>query len=289
MGSDCDDAGDFAVLHALADNGEAEILACIYRGSEITYFGPGCMDAINTYYGRPDIPLGASKGNIVGDTREVYAKEIAEDLVTFGHDVIERGQVPDAVEVYRRVLTEAKDTSITIVTVGHLKVLHDLLISKADSLSPLNGRDLIAQKVKKWVCMGGQYPNPNAIPEWNFAKNGAAAYSHTVVKQWPTKCVFSGIEIGKAITTGKKLGETPANNPVRKAYELFLKNLEKVRPSWDLTAVLYAVRGLSTYWDAETSGHNCVYENGTNRWISEPDKEHAYLVRKLILNLWEIF
>lgn len=59
MGGDCDDAGALAVLHVLADRGEARILAVTScTSAEAT---PGCIDAINTYYGRPEIPVGALK------------------------------------------------------------------------------------------------------------------------------------------------------------------------------------------------------------------------------------
>ncbi len=48
IGSDCDDAGALAVLHALADRGEVEILACMLR-SEKNAFGPAASRlSINT-------------------------------------------------------------------------------------------------------------------------------------------------------------------------------------------------------------------------------------------------
>ena len=36
--------------------------------------------------------------------------------------------------------------------------LRDLLASPADAISPLKGRELVKQKVDRWVCMGGRYP-----------------------------------------------------------------------------------------------------------------------------------
>ncbi len=57
IGSDCDDAGAMAVLHKLADKGEVKILGVIYSSGK-NKFGIGVCDAINTYYGRGDLPLG---------------------------------------------------------------------------------------------------------------------------------------------------------------------------------------------------------------------------------------
>jgi len=45
--TDCDDAGALAVLHALADNGEAEILATVVS-TRYPYSAP-CVEAINRY------------------------------------------------------------------------------------------------------------------------------------------------------------------------------------------------------------------------------------------------
>src|SRR5690606_9471119 len=56
VGGDIDDAGAFAVMHALADRGEIEILAVgIVNGHELAV---PYADAVNTWYGRPDIPIG---------------------------------------------------------------------------------------------------------------------------------------------------------------------------------------------------------------------------------------
>ena len=52
---DADDVGAVAVLHALADSGEAEILAM--GVSSKNPWSPLCLSALNTYFGRGDIPL----------------------------------------------------------------------------------------------------------------------------------------------------------------------------------------------------------------------------------------
>ena len=71
IGSDCDDAGALAVLHALADAGEIRILGVIFSSGKNRY-GVGTCDAINTYYGRGDLPLGQYQGSDVGDPRDSY-------------------------------------------------------------------------------------------------------------------------------------------------------------------------------------------------------------------------
>src|SRR5208283_4142119 len=56
MSSDHDDVGDIAALHGLASLGECKILAIMV--SSRNGGTPLCMDAINTYYGKPGIPIG---------------------------------------------------------------------------------------------------------------------------------------------------------------------------------------------------------------------------------------
>ena len=98
MGSDCDDAGALAVAHALADAGELDLLGVIFSSGRNRY-GVGTCDAINTYYGRGDLPLGQYQNADVGDPTDSYTKRIATDTRRFGHDVVD--EAPDLVAVYR--------------------------------------------------------------------------------------------------------------------------------------------------------------------------------------------
>ncbi len=56
FGDDGDELATLAVLHHLADLGETKILAVGQSNSRRD--APGAIDVINTYYGRPDLPIG---------------------------------------------------------------------------------------------------------------------------------------------------------------------------------------------------------------------------------------
>ena len=77
-------------------------------------------------------------------------------------------QVPSAVEVYRSVLAQQPDSSVTISSIGFLTNLDDLLASGPDQHSPLSGPALVAAKVKSIVVMGGNYPSSGGKMTWNF-------------------------------------------------------------------------------------------------------------------------
>ncbi len=269
---DVDDVGAVAVLHALADRGEAKILAmgvCVKNP-----WSPPCLDALNTYFGRPDTPLGVVKGP-AHNRASKYAQAVAEE---FPHALKSAEDAPDAALLYRQVLAKQSDQSVVMVSVGQLTNLHNLLNTGPDQHSNLDGRELAQRKVRIWVCMGGKFPEGQ---EANLVNDGpAAAYA---IEHWPTPIIFSGWEIGNEIMTGAKLRNTPIGTPVRRAYELY-NNLEN-RQSWDQTAVLYAVRGLdgglAEYWDVVSEGYLHVNQDGSNQWRTSPDKDHAYLVRKM--------
>ena len=68
MIGDYDDVGAMAVLHKLADAGECEILATV--SSTHANASIGTIEVVNRHYGRPDIPVGAVKGDGVGGGSE---------------------------------------------------------------------------------------------------------------------------------------------------------------------------------------------------------------------------
>ncbi len=289
MTGDCDDCGALAVLHALADNGEVEILGCIASWGANPYV-PGCIDAINTYYGRGDLPIGAEPDEI-GRLDSRYTEAIAKNTARYGHDLVTKEGLPTALSVYRQILSEQAEGSVTIVTVGRLKGMADLLRSKPDALSALDGVSLVKKKVLRWVCMGGRYPNtepPSSKDsgakkggEANFCTYGGKEYTGTAVESCPVPVVFSGYEIGVEVKTGPALMKDTNDNPAAEAYRLFFGGAtEQSRPSWDQTAVLYAVRGAGPWWDLVSTGYNHIKEDGMNTWRPSPDKDHAYLVKR---------
>ncbi|MEM9368928.1 MAG: hypothetical protein AAGD07_23295 [Planctomycetota bacterium] len=75
----------------------------------------------------------------------------------YAHDLGSDQQALPAIQVIRRVLTNAADRSIAIVQVGLASNLADLIESPADSISPLNGRELVRQKVRLTSVMAGAF------------------------------------------------------------------------------------------------------------------------------------
>jgi inosine-uridine nucleoside N-ribohydrolase len=272
MGPDYDDVGAITLLHAFADSGQAKILATI---ASTKYDGVACvMNAFNIYFNRPDIPIAVPKGqaSTLRDPQHWTDTLIAK----YPHNIKNNADVPDAAELYRKILSTQPDHSVTIVTVGFLTNLSNLLLSKADKYSSLDGKDLVKQKVKQLVCMAGRFPSGS-----EFNVNQDAVASQNVFSTWPTNILFSGFEIGWKIRVGLPLihNNTIHNSPVKDVFSICIPMSTEDsagRMSWDETAVLVAVKGYGPFYNLEF-GQIRVASDGSNTWSTE-GKQHAHLV-----------
>ncbi|MEO8960283.1 MAG: nucleoside hydrolase [Ginsengibacter sp.] len=274
IGPDYDDAGAITILHVLADKGEAKILATVASNK---YEGiASVLNVFNTYFNRLQIPVGVPKGNAV-DVRD--SQHWTDTLLSkYPHKIKHNSEVPDAVELYRKVLAEQPDQSVTIVTVGFLTNLANLLKTPGDQYSPLDGRSLIEKKVKRLVSMAGKFPEGK---EFNIIKD--AASSKEALEAWPTPVIFSGFEIGEKIKTGLPLihNNFIQNNPAKDVFSICIPmspSDSAGRMSWDQTAVLVAVRGDKPFYKLH-SGKIKIGEDGTNSW-DENGTGQYYLVEK---------
>jgi len=283
FGPDYDDAGALAFLHAMADSGKAEILAVISSNKD-TLVGP-CIDIVNTYFGRPDLPLGAPKGIAL----DLGAWQHWPDslVARFPHKIQSTTDLPDAVEVYRKTLYAQPDGSVTLVTVGFLTNLAGLLRSQPDTICPLTGLDLVSKKVKKLVSMAGWFPEGK---EFNVHMDSTS--SQYVYENWPGPIVFTGYEIGSKIYTGLNLIVSHvADNPVKEVFRISMPLAEEDqngRMSWDQTAVLIAVYGTDGFFTT-VPGTITVKPDGSNGWINNEKGKHSYVVQGMSVDAMSLF
>jgi inosine-uridine nucleoside N-ribohydrolase len=278
IGPDYDDVGAIAMLHAYADNNECEILATV--GSNQHKRMAAILSLFNTYYNRSDLPIGIVKGKAVN----LQANQKWDSIIEFKypHDIKENAEAEDAVSLYRRILAKQPDKSVTIVTVGFLTNMANLLNSKPDKHSSLTGRQLIAKKVKKLVSMAGRFDDEmGSFKEFNVVQDAAA--SKVVFDNWNTPIVFTGWEIGKNILSGIPLIVSDIDNsPVKEVFEISipLDDADKNgRMSWDQTAVLIAVKGYEDYYEG-IPGKIISKKDGSNGWDPK-GKGHIYVKEKM--------
>ncbi|MBN8823021.1 MULTISPECIES: nucleoside hydrolase [unclassified Spirosoma] len=275
MGPDYDDVGAITLLHAFADAGEANILATIASTNypKVTQV----LSVLNTYFNRPNIPIGVPKGEAVSDKDTQHWSDTI--VARYPHQVMANTEVPDAVALYRQILAKQPDHSVTVITVGFLTNLANLLNSKPDQYSKLSGRELAMQKIKKVVSMAGKFPKGR---EYNVFRDTPA--SKLFFANWPTPVLMSGFEIGQKIHSGLPLVQNTKiqHSPIKDVFRISLPKAEEDkngRMSWDQTAVLVGVKGYAPYYTIET-GRLTMNEDGSNGWDST-GKGHEYLVEKM--------
>jgi len=275
FGPDYDDVGALAFLHAMADSGKAEILATV-SCNQHDLVGPS-IDVLNSYFGRPDLPLGAPKARALNLGAWQHWPDTL--VAKYPHRIQSTTELPDAVKVYRKTLYAHPDKSITIVTVGFLTNLADLLRSQPDSLCPLTGMDLVSKKVKMLVSMAGRFP---AGKEFNVHMDSSS--SQYVYKNWPAAIVFTGFEIGWEIRTGLRLiASDITGNPVKDVFRICIPMAQedkRGRMSWDETAVLIAVYGTKGFFST-VSGTITINPDGSNGWVNSVIGRHSYVVQEM--------
>ena len=287
LGIDVDDAGALAILHALADRGEARILAVVANVNDP--HAPGALDAINTYYGRPNIPVGRNPRRQYAVAtpywREHHPRFVRDLDLQFPEDT-STTNLKTAVAVYRKALAAQPDASVTVISIGFMQNLADLLASGADRYSSLSGTALIRRKVKQLVVMGGTYPGSDRDLYLKGGRDISPAPAVRVLDSWPTTIVFTPGSVCGGFATGQTLARrTPRSNPVRAAYTLFFNREGVGRASWDLCTVLYAVRGPSHPGDgnyfalADTNRRLTLSMDGVSAWRTPGDPRHKRLVR----------
>lgn len=281
IGNDVDDALALGIIHSLQSRELCELLAVtITKGHRDA---APYVDAINTFYGRPDIPIGVVQGGKTPDAGKYLPLCHAEDAgqLRYPHDRRPNEDLPNAVFLIRKLLNDQPDQSVVIVQVGFSTNLARLLESKADVYSDLDGPELVKKKVKFLSIMAGTFRpiDGNArYCEYNVVEDKAAAKQ--LVDNWPTQIVFSGFEIGNAVlypseSILKDYGYVQ-HHPLAESYVLYSPPPHN-RPTWDLTSVLYAVCPDRGYFELSPPGRVTVEDDGFTKFTAVAGGKHRYL------------
>jgi inosine-uridine nucleoside N-ribohydrolase len=195
----------------------------------------------------------------------------------YPHHITDGRQAPEAVALLRKVLAAQPDGSVVIIQVGFSTNLARLLASTADSNSPLAGRDLVARKVRLLSAMAGNFQT--GVAEFNVEMDVPAAQK--LFNQWPTPIVVSGFEVGSALLFPASGIEHDfayvADHPIAEAYRNYMK-MPYDRPTWDLTAALYAIRRDRNYFSLSAPGKISALPSGHTQFVPDANGQHRYLI-----------
>lgn len=294
IGNDVDDALALGMIHALQSRGECELLAVtITKDHELS---APFVDALNTFYGRGDIPIGVVRDGPTPEPSKftVLAAERDGGQPRYPHDLVTGQAAPEATQLLRDVLSGQPDGSVVIAQVGFSTNLARLLDSLPDQHSPLKGQELVRKKVKMLSVMAGAFQpiQGKRHLEYNVVMDIPAAKK--LAEEWPTPIVYSGFEIGLAIPYPARSIERDfgyvEHHPLSEAYYLYMPPPHN-RPTWDLTSVLQVVRPDREYFGLSAPGRVTVSADGETRFVQDPTGLHRFLTAspKQVLRVREAF
>jgi inosine-uridine nucleoside N-ribohydrolase len=281
LGNDVDDAIAMDILYKYADEGKIDILA---EGISKDGLAPAeYMDILNNWYGYSSIPIGIVLNGADCETDAVnYAMAVNVLNDESGAPLFKRtggmdyASLPETHIMYRKVLSESEDNSVTLVTVGFSTNLARLLDTPADAISPLTGRELVAAKVKNLVMMAGCFYG-SIGSEYNVWKDIPAAQK--VISEWPTPVVFAPFELGIQVcypaTSIENDFAWTEHHPVVEAYKAYLP-MPYDRPCWDPAALVYAVEG-DRWFGVSAPGTISISDGGTTTFEESETGRHTYL------------
>ncbi len=256
IGPDCDDVGAIALLIHWADEFGFDIAGIVNCTSN--RYGTACIDALCTYLGKSDILIGEYKPEGFNAEGLKYNKYIAEN---FPNKYISGEKIAlDATELYKKVLSEADDDGVIVITIGMLNTVWFAYESCSE---------LFDKKVHAIIPMAAEYRKGH---EYNIFCHAEAAKAFC--SGYNGKVLFSGFELGVDIFTGFEAKNS--SDPFVKAYELYCDG-KFIRNSWDLVTVMFAVFGTEKYFGLTETGKVIISDNGDNIFESSESGNHSFV------------
>lgn len=245
IGSSYDDLIALAMLHVYEQQGK-----CRFLGTVVDRMGEDCAsvaDVVNTYYGRPDLPLALVREGIPDpavwiDYRDMAGYRDSDGKPLFRTSGREMSELPDGYVLYRQLLASSDDHSVVICSIGFLTALSQLLESGPDECSELSGVELVRRKVKCIYMMGGAFDG-SAEPDYNFSQG--LPFAKKFFNLWPddVDVIMSPTEVGQMIDyTPQQVQEDFA--PGHPINEIFRHcTADPWQRMWDPLTVINAVEG----------------------------------------------
>ncbi len=275
-----DDATAIGLANILQQQGAANILGIV---SDVpNSIAVAALDAIDTAYGHADIPLGAVAHSEADTAKHGYTDVLVQRLP---HTVRDSGDVPEAVSLYRQLLSRHPDRSVTIVALGAYTNLAGLIATP-------EGRALVAEKVKRLVIMDGVFPGgfgPVTNQKLDLAAARAVVAGAPGTPPWPTPIAWVDGLDGIGTRVGGTLCKTvPADNPMRITYEK-LFGCGPVRDgNWDAPALLFAVGDVpQVFSQLGRGGAAVINKQGGLSWQARSTRSedvYVHLVNQKKLN-----
>ena len=224
-------------------------------------------DVMNTYFGHPYVPIGLVKDGIknpkvwIDYAKVAYMTEADGTTPMFPRTIDRHESIPDGYKLYRQLLAQQPDHSVSIVTTGFVTCLAQLLQSGADEYSVLNGVELVRRKVKCIYMQGGVFDKAEE-PDYNFLQG--ITFALTFFDLWPkdVDMVFSPMEVGQTVeyTPEQVIADVSwtDRHPIKQVY--MTCDCNTGQRMWDPMCVIQAIEGDSLFTLSERFTINITQE-----------------------------
>lgn len=252
IGSSTDDLFTMMMLYHYQDQNRSRLLGVVVdrEGENCA----ACADVMNTYYGYGNIPIGLIRDGIKNpkvwiDYRALPTHTDSHGKLMFQRSVADYSSLPDGWQLYRQLLAAQPDHSVSILSIGFVTCLSQLLESDPDSYSPLSGVELVRRKVKCLYMMGGVFGDAKEPIEFNFAQG--VDFAQAFFNLWPddVDIIMSPGEAGDGIEYLPEQVIADINwtdiHPIKQVYMNY--NCHTGQKMWDPLTVINAVEGNSLF------------------------------------------
>ncbi|MCQ2960017.1 MAG: nucleoside hydrolase [Bacteroidales bacterium] len=280
LGSSTDDVACICMAYKYMQQKKVNLLGIIVdrMGEQNAEFA----DVLNTYYGFPQIPIGLCRKGIENPQIFTDYSFLANAKDEDGRPLFQRTKTNscdflDDFKTYRKILAEQPEKSVTILSIGFLTSLANLLDSKPDEFSQLTGIELMRQKVERIIIMGGKFDEIDKSGEYNIQLSAdfAKKFYKTVPKEIPV--IYSPESVGNQIYWTKEQVLQDMSwiykHPLK---EIYLQCEEDpFQRMWDPLTIMTVVEGDSLFSWSE-NGNITLQEDLTLEFIPNPVGNSKY-------------
>ncbi len=255
----CTDVDDVAALSLLCGEAKAHPEAFRLAGVSCNVRSPFVAAAVKTVlsaWGLQGTPVGVTEDDLPpsGD-RSDYLAGLAARW---------RGADPAAAcsgrELYRRILSEAADGSVDVISIGFFNTLDEVL---ADDPA------LFRRKVRAVWAMAGGFARCAAMSEFNV--KGYRDAARRFLEAWDGPILFVGFECGETVMTD--LSGLPAEYDSHPLVEAFRHHRGPAmkRSSWDPITVDLALGGENECYELGEPGRVRVAPDASTPFSPDPE------------------
>ena len=252
FGSSTDDLFALMMINHFMDEGRVDLKGIIVdrEGAK----NAGVVDIFNTYYGHPNVPVGLERNGVKNPRCFIPYNGICDLKDVHGNPMFKRSfdenKCMEGYKLYRKLLSEAKDKSITVVAIGFMTTIAQLFESGADEYSKEKGVDLFGKKVKAVYIQSGRFEAGDSLSGYNMraASKQAAVFYNNLPKD--VDIIMSPSNIGDLMDYSPKdvLADlsTTERNPIKAVYTHY--TCDTGQRMWDTNCLVNAVDGDEGYY-----------------------------------------